>query len=184
MTFVTQAEDGEQWRIGIVEDRGYIALMARDLSDYRSEVQQVRRLFFLAFPVCLLIIGIGGWFGARRAMRPVELIANTASRVTARGLDQRIPKDAHDYAELSHLVDVLNFNIEFFAKSKIHPQQVFCPKLSFITTSTASYFNNTVNWFLARLRFITLVRNKLSGSIFKHLFLLLQLFNFSFCELT
>jgi two-component system heavy metal sensor histidine kinase CusS len=82
--------------------------MARDLSGYQAEIREVRRLFFLAFPVCLLIIGIGGWFVARRAMRPVELIANTASRVTARGLDQRIPKGVHDYAELSHLVDVLN----------------------------------------------------------------------------
>lgn len=107
-TFVTHSEDDKQWRLGILEDRGYIALMARDLSDYQGEIREVRRLFFLAFPICLLIIGIGGWFVARRAMRPVELIANTASRVTARGLDQRIPKDVHDYAELSHLVDVLN----------------------------------------------------------------------------
>ena len=107
-TFVTHVEGGRQWRLGIVEDRGYIVLMARDLSDYQSEVRQVRRLFFLAFPICLLMIGLGGWFVARRAMRPVELIARTASRVNARGLDQRIPKSAHDYAELSHLVDVLN----------------------------------------------------------------------------
>ena len=107
-TFVTHSEDGKQWRVGIVEDRGYIAVMARDLSDYQAEIQEVRRLFFVAFPIGLLMIGIGGWFVARRAMRPVELIANTASHVTARGLDQRIPKGAHDYAELSHLVDVLN----------------------------------------------------------------------------
>ena len=108
-TFVTHSENGRQWRVGIVEDRGYIALMARDLSDYQSEIREVRRLFFLAFPVCLLMIGLG------------RLVCRAAGDATGRTHRQHrqpgqcpvvstsaFPKGVHDYAELSHLVDVLN----------------------------------------------------------------------------
>lgn len=106
--FHTLTIEEAEWRAGIVEDRGYLVLMATDLSDYQSEVERVRRLFFLSYPACLLIIGFGGWFVAHRALRPVDLIAATASRVTASGLDQRIPSGGHDYEELRHLVEVLN----------------------------------------------------------------------------
>ena len=109
ITFSTHSDAGGKWRIGMVEDRGYIALMAAELSAYQAEMNRVRNLFFMALPVCLLVIGLGGWFVARRALRPVNLIAKIADRVTtARGLDQRIPKGIDDYEELSRLVDVLN----------------------------------------------------------------------------
>jgi len=107
--FSTQVEAGGKWRIGVVEDRGYIALMATGLSAHQAEMNKVRKLFFMALPLCLLVIGLGGWFVAQRALRPVNLIAKIAGKVTtARGLDQRIPKGVHDYEELSRLVDVLN----------------------------------------------------------------------------
>jgi len=107
--FNTHSDAGKKWRIGRIEDRGYIALMATELSAYQTEVNKVRKLFFMALPACLIVIGLGGWFVAQRALRPVNIIAKIAGQVTtARGLDQRIPKGVHDYEELSRLVDVLN----------------------------------------------------------------------------
>ena len=108
VAFHTLKINGHQWRAGVIRDHGHLVLMATELSDLQSEIRRVRSLFFLSLPICLLVIGFGGWFVAHRAMRPVNLIAETASRITAHGLDQRIPREAHEYHELSRLVEVLN----------------------------------------------------------------------------
>lgn len=108
IAFRTVSIDGANWRIGIVEDRGYRLILGSELSQFEGEIRRVRNLFISALPLCLFIIGLGGWFVARRALKPVDLIADTAGQVTARGLDLRIPEKAHEYRELSHLVEVLN----------------------------------------------------------------------------
>ena len=108
IAFRTVSINGANWRIGIVEDRGYRLILGSELSQFEGEIRRVRNLFLTALPLCLFIIGLGGWFVARRALKPVDLIADTAGQVTVRGLDLRIPEQAHEYRELSHLVDVLN----------------------------------------------------------------------------
>lgn len=115
--FHTLSIAGRQWRVGILKDRGHLMLMAVETSDLEREVNEVRRLFFLSLPICLLLIGFGGWFVAHRAMRPVELITETVSHITAQGLDLRIPEQANHYRELSRLVEVLNDMMERLERS-------------------------------------------------------------------
>jgi len=118
--FHTLTINEKQWRVGILKDRGHLMLMALETSDLEQEVRSVRRLFFLALPMCLLLIGSGGWFVAHWAMRPVKLITETVSHITARGLDLRIPEQASNYRELSHLVEVLNGMMERLERSFHH----------------------------------------------------------------
>jgi heavy metal sensor kinase len=63
-------------------------------------------LLFLA-PVALAGSALGGWFLARRALRPVEAMVEAARRIEAEDLTQRIPALASD-DELGRLTFVLN----------------------------------------------------------------------------
>ena len=67
----------------------------------------MRNIFLVTLPAALLLVGGGGWLVAGRALRPLKTIAQTAERVTARGLDQRIPVSDED-PEISRLIQVLN----------------------------------------------------------------------------
>ena len=55
----------------------------------------------------MFLVGLGGWVVAGRALRPLKTIAETAERVTARGLDQRIPESGES-PEGNRVVQVLN----------------------------------------------------------------------------
>lgn len=64
-------------------------------------------LMLLGFPLMLLIAGGGGWLLAYRALRPLHKIMQTANKITANDLTERIiyegPTD-----ELSHLTNTIN----------------------------------------------------------------------------
>jgi heavy metal sensor kinase len=63
------------------------------------------------FPIGLLLAGGGGWVLARRALRPVDRIAETARRISAEHLAARLEETgAND--ELSRLVQTLNEMLE------------------------------------------------------------------------
>ena len=55
----------------------------------------------------LLLVGIGAWYLAQRALRPVTALTQMAERVTAHGLDQRIPAMTRDQ-EFNRLITVFN----------------------------------------------------------------------------
>jgi heavy metal sensor kinase len=73
----------------------------------RAELNHLRNAFLLALIVALALVGWGGWWVAGRALRPVRAIAVTAERVTASGLDQRIPLAPAD-PEIACVIQVLN----------------------------------------------------------------------------
>lgn len=70
---------------------------------------RMRFLFIMAglFPVALVLAGSGGWLLARRALKPVDLMAESARRISAEHLTQRIEESgAGD--ELDRLARTLN----------------------------------------------------------------------------
>ena len=72
-----------------------------------TELDRLRNAFLVALPLALSLVGLGGWLVAGRALRPLRMIASTAERVTARGLDQRIPVSNED-PEIARVISVLN----------------------------------------------------------------------------
>jgi heavy metal sensor kinase len=82
-------------------------IVGLNLAALQAEMHRVRTLFLLALPAALGLIGAGGWWVAGRALRPLRTIAQIAERVTARGLDQRIPPWSED-PEIGRLIDILN----------------------------------------------------------------------------
>jgi heavy metal sensor kinase len=77
----------------------------------RENFYRTRRNFLLVmaavFPVALLLAGGGGWMLARRALRPVDQIAETARRISAEHLGGRL-KEIGTGDELDKLTRTLN----------------------------------------------------------------------------
>ncbi|MCC6487048.1 MAG: HAMP domain-containing protein, partial [Candidatus Hydrogenedentes bacterium] len=79
-------------------------------------VSRARNAYLIAIPRALALIAAGGWLLAQRALRPVRALTTTAERVTAKGLDQRIPVSRED-EEFMRLIGVFNEMLDRLEKS-------------------------------------------------------------------
>jgi two-component system, OmpR family, heavy metal sensor histidine kinase CusS len=105
--FLSVTAAGTTWRIGILGNNGERLVLGLNLDEMRTELSRLRNGFLMVLPLALLMIGGGGWWIAGRAVRPLRSIAQVAERVTAQGLDQRLPPSGED-TEIAKLVRVLN----------------------------------------------------------------------------
>jgi len=95
------------WRLGMLGTAETTLVIGLNYAPAQAEINRVRNLFLVALPAALLLIGAGGWMVAGRALQPLRSIARTAERVTAEGLDQRIPPSSED-PEIARLIQILN----------------------------------------------------------------------------
>jgi len=105
--FFTVKSDGCSWRVGRLESDEFILMIGLSAKATAEELRELRHAATIALPAALLLIGLGGWLVAASALRPLLRIAETASRVSSRGLDQRIPVMDAD-PEITRLVDMFN----------------------------------------------------------------------------
>jgi two-component system, OmpR family, heavy metal sensor histidine kinase CusS len=94
--FFTVNLESSHWRLGVLGNEEDRLVLGLNLSDLQAELGRMRNAFLLALPLALLVIGWGGWWVAGCAVRPLRSIAQVAERVTAQGLDQRIPLSNED----------------------------------------------------------------------------------------
>ncbi len=87
-----------------------VLVIGRSMDDVVDALQRLRRILMLAIPLTLLIAGAGGIFLARRALKPVDHIAQTALEIEESDLSRRIP--VHTKDELGRLATTLNQMIE------------------------------------------------------------------------
>jgi two-component system heavy metal sensor histidine kinase CusS len=108
-------ESGGRWRVVAVQAPGpdgpLIVQVARSLGAYEREVAELLSTFLLTGPLTLLAAVSGGYFLAKRALRPVQHITQTANQITADHLDRRIEAPNPD-DELGTLAQTLNRMIE------------------------------------------------------------------------
>ncbi|MEM7697425.1 MAG: ATP-binding protein [Verrucomicrobiota bacterium] len=100
--------DSSSWRFCALASRGYTVIIARELSGYRGEMRRVLSLLFVATPLALVLIGLGGYFVANRAIAPLGSIVQTADSISARDLRERIPIERGESEEFAELIRVLN----------------------------------------------------------------------------
>ncbi|MDW8310597.1 MAG: ATP-binding protein [Verrucomicrobiales bacterium] len=105
--FQTVRAGGHEWRLGMLGTADTTLVIGLKYDPVRAELARLRNTFLLALPVPLFLVGLGGWLVAGRALHPLRRIAQTAERVTASGLDQRIPESRED-PEIARLIQVLN----------------------------------------------------------------------------
>lgn len=105
--FFTSEAGGKTWRIGVLGNPYMTLVLGADLNEFQVGMAQLRQAYLLALPLALLLLGLGAWFLAGRALRPVTALTRAAERVTAQGLDQRIPAMTRDQ-EFNRLITVFN----------------------------------------------------------------------------
>lgn len=79
----------------------------RDTSGMRLTLAELERVFFVGMPLAGLLAFGGGWWLARRSLRPIGDMAARADAITARSLGQRLPV-ANPHDELGRLGLVFN----------------------------------------------------------------------------
>jgi signal transduction histidine kinase len=105
--FLTARTAEGAWRLGIMGNKELRLVVGLNYDAVAADLNRMRNIFLVTLPVALLLVGGGGWLVAGRALRPLRRIREMAERVTAQGLDQRIPVAEED-REITRLVEVLN----------------------------------------------------------------------------
>ncbi len=105
--FFTAHGDGKTWRLGVMGNPYMTIALGTDMREVNAGMAQLRRAYLFLLPAALLLVGLGAWFLAARALRPVTALTQTAERVTAQGLGQRIPAMTRDQ-EFNQLITVFN----------------------------------------------------------------------------
>jgi heavy metal sensor kinase len=114
--FYTREADGKSWRIGVMGNPYVTLILAADMGEFNDRMAELRNTYLAALSAVLVLVAGSGWFIARRALRPVTALTQTAERVTARGLDQRIPAMTGD-REFNRLIIVFNEMLNRLEKS-------------------------------------------------------------------
>lgn len=94
-------------RIGIFIEGNRRLLVAASAAPARETVEKLLTAYFLALPVVLVVVGLGSWWMAGRALRPIAEITTAAAAITAERLDARLPAPAAD-DEIGRHIRVLN----------------------------------------------------------------------------
>lgn len=105
--FQTVTTASGEWRLGMLGTAGTTLVIGLNYAPMRAELNRLRDAFLGSLVIALGLVGGGGWWVAGRALRPMRTIADTAERVTASGLDQRIPV-ANEDPEIARVIQVLN----------------------------------------------------------------------------
>jgi len=106
-----------------VHSSGMVTVVARDISAEQNALNRFRLLLGLGGAAILLSAVAGGWWLAGRALRPIDTISRTATRIADGKLDERIDITGRD-SELDQLAQVLNNTFEQLA-SAIEQQKRF-----------------------------------------------------------
>jgi two-component system heavy metal sensor histidine kinase CusS len=80
-----------RWRVGIAAFPGAEVAIAVNLSAIAQEMALIRRVFWLAVPGAMGLIAAGAWALSGQALRPVRELTTAIQRITAQGLDRRLP---------------------------------------------------------------------------------------------
>ena len=114
--YATVRDGGTDWRIGIVRNRHATIVVAVDLSHYNEDLDHLRDHWFIALAISLFIAGLGAWWHASRALRPLMALTRSMEEVTAHRLDRRIPEEG-GHTEFKRMIRVFNGMLERLERS-------------------------------------------------------------------
>jgi len=91
-----RGDEDDQWRVlsqPVLGPNGNIigwVQAAQSLANINETIYDLQEQVFLGIPVILIFAGLGGYFLADRALRPIKQITITAQQITARDLSRRL----------------------------------------------------------------------------------------------
>lgn len=101
------AWNGRTLRFGVFESGGIILALGKDTEETGETLWQLVVAYLLALPLVVIVVGVGSWWLAHRAVAPVKSITAQAKKITASDLHQRLP-DPSSQDEIGDLARVLN----------------------------------------------------------------------------
>jgi signal transduction histidine kinase len=93
--WLTLAQGGDRWRVYTEPvahpggDSGWLQV-AQELEPIESSLASLRAQALLALPLALLLAGLGGYFLAGRALRPIDEISRTVQVINAGDMERRV----------------------------------------------------------------------------------------------
>lgn len=104
-----EGEDGVRAlaRTVSVGGQAYTVVVLRSLDDVEDIMEQAASALLIAVPLALLLASLGGYFLARKSLAPVVLMSDTAARIGAMNLHERLPV-ANERDELGKLANAFN----------------------------------------------------------------------------
>lgn len=103
-------------RFGVFHFPGYNVAMGVELSQVAQEMTHVRNAFLFSAPLALLVIAVGSWIIASRAINPIRKLTNATRGLSAKNLNDRIEQGNED-REFSELIQVFNDMLERLERS-------------------------------------------------------------------
>lgn len=104
------------WRVGGVTSPFIQIAIAVSFTEFEHEMSAISNIFLISVPSVLIVVAIAAWFLSERALKPIREVTATLQRVTAKGLDQRIPISAVD-VEFLEQIEVFNQMMERLERS-------------------------------------------------------------------
>jgi signal transduction histidine kinase len=102
----------ERVRIARAHNERFDVYVGYPITDIEQNLARVRDSFYIGIPLALAISILGGLWLARKALRPIEQIADTAREIGAKNLSQRIELPGKTDKELVTLTETLNSMFE------------------------------------------------------------------------
>jgi two-component system, OmpR family, heavy metal sensor histidine kinase CusS len=106
-SFVTENVDGVLWRVGVFYNFYGNLAIAVDLDNFDSRMDRLKWRYYLVAPLALFLAVSGGWFVAKRILRPVEKLTLAVEGLSAQELEKRIEEVGHE-KEFQRLVGMFN----------------------------------------------------------------------------
>jgi signal transduction histidine kinase len=103
----TVRSDGRFVRLLAFEKGACTLVLVASQKPMHEMLAELMGAYLAAFPVVLLVVGLGSWWMARRALQPIEAMTREVSVITASRLDRRIAVPAVD-DEVGRHVRILN----------------------------------------------------------------------------
>jgi heavy metal sensor kinase len=109
--FAILSDGDDQYRVvgRRMQARGqeYTLVVLRSLHDQEDLLERAGYALLIAVPLALLLASIGGYFLARKSLAPVVRMSQTAARIGAANLHERLPI-VNERDELGSLASVIN----------------------------------------------------------------------------
>ncbi len=103
----TIVDAGTRWRLGVMQSDHFTMAFGISLAAFDADMARARNTFLISVAGAMLLIVLGSFWLAGRALRPVIALTRTAEQVTAHGLDKRL-EIGHTDAEFERLIGVFN----------------------------------------------------------------------------
>ena len=106
--FFTIEDQTGRWRLGAFSNPHYTLFVGLSHATLQAGARSTALWFAGGGLLALMIAGLGAWWSAGRAMRPLDRIVAIANRMSAGRLDERIPQLPGDDREFTQLISALN----------------------------------------------------------------------------